>query len=113
MGTFCLVKVRNVGSLNAVTIESGGMVGFEWSYQEKKKKLFLLLANLFECNDKNSCNLFGHLLFHNKKFSENLMELSFDGLTKSGYFSFVQVFKENLADTIVKCGRLINRRKCR
>lgn len=80
-----------------------------------KKQLFLLLANLFECNDKNSCNLFGHLLFQNKnlKFSENLMELSFDGLTKSGYFSFVQVFKENLADTIVKCDRLINRRKCR
>lgn len=41
------------------------------------------------------------------------MELSFDGLTKSGNFSFVQVFKENLADTIVKCDRLINRRKCR
>lgn len=38
------------------------------------------------------------------------MELSFDGLTKSGYFSFVQVFKENLADTIVKCDRLINRK---
>lgn len=81
----------------------------------EKKKLFLLLANLFECNDKNSWNLIGHLLFQNKnlKFSENLMELNFDGLTKSGYFSFVQVFKENLADTIEKCDRLISRRKCR
>lgn len=37
------------------------------------------------------------------------MELSFDGLTKSGYFSFVQVFEENLADTIVKCD--INKQK--
>lgn len=32
----------------------------------KKKKLFLLLANLLECNDKNFWNLIGHLLFQNK-----------------------------------------------
>lgn len=45
----------------------------------KKKELFLLLANLFECNDKNSWNLIGHLMFQNKnlKFLRELDGVEF------------------------------------
>lgn len=37
-----------------------------WVIIPGKKRNFLLLAHLFECNDKNSWNLIGHLLFQNK-----------------------------------------------
>lgn len=39
-GHLCLVRVRSLGGLRAKTIESGGTVGFEWSYQKKRKLSF-------------------------------------------------------------------------